>query len=93
MIAIELAFYSFSEEDPQYALFFNRDMGKMWLLDVNGGCISEIDTDYDYIRHVYIDNNSNTAFITVDNIISADVTKLQVKTTYKTKDMKEALVY
>ncbi|MCI8749793.1 MAG: hypothetical protein K1W39_12830 [Lachnospiraceae bacterium] len=65
----------------------------MWLLDVNGGCISEIDTDYDYIRHVYIDNNSNTAFITVDNIISADVTKLPVKTTYKTKDMKEALVY
>lgn len=90
---LDLAFYPFSEEDPQYALFFNRDMGKIWLLDVVGGCLSEIDTDYDYVRYIDIDNNSNTAFITVDNIISADVTKLPVKTTYKTKDMKEALVY
>ena len=44
------------------------------------------------IRFFKLSYNSNIAFITVDNIISADVTKLPVKTTYKTKDMKEALV-
>jgi len=93
MSDLDLAFYPFSEKDPQYALFFNRETGKICLLDVNGGCISEIDTDYDHVRYIDMDNGSNTAFITVDNIISVDVTKLQVKNTYKTADMKNALVY
>jgi len=60
MQELDIAF----EKDSTHALFFNRNTGEIWLLDIAKSVLCELQSDHDFLNYILTSDDGNILIVT-----------------------------
>lgn len=65
------------DENVYFVIFYSRDTGEIWKLDILNNVLSKIDIHYEYLNYIYMDNSN--VLISSDETIYGELDKFPIE--------------